>query len=296
MSAPLINRSLTTIRTELEFLHDSEVITDELFNKLNDALPNKYQKDMKAWGVEKIQADSSKAGDSGISSSTDKLAQELQSTKISTPVSESASVSSHHSKPAPAPPSGPKALSYCKVLFDFQAQEADDLNIKKDEKIGVIEHLSEDWWKGYKRDEPNKSGIFPSNYVKPISDQEFNAYGHSSEKAEYNASTQYNSYQPPAQPGYGQYQSPPAYGQQPQSTGSSADYSQFPPPSTNYYSSQQQQQQQGYPQQGEVPTDENGQPQHQVHPHLRKFGSKLGNAAIFGAGATIGSDIVNSIF
>jgi len=28
----------------------------------------------------------------------------------------------------------------------------------------------------------------------------------------------------------------------------------------------------------------------------KKFGKKLGNAAIFGAGATIGSDIVNSIF
>ena len=28
----------------------------------------------------------------------------------------------------------------------------------------------------------------------------------------------------------------------------------------------------------------------------KKFGKKLGNAAIFGAGATIGSNIVNSIF
>jgi hypothetical protein len=30
--------------------------------------------------------------------------------------------------------------------------------------------------------------------------------------------------------------------------------------------------------------------------HGKKFGKKLGNAAIFGAGATIGSNIVNSIF
>jgi LAS seventeen-binding protein 1/2 len=28
----------------------------------------------------------------------------------------------------------------------------------------------------------------------------------------------------------------------------------------------------------------------------KKFGKKLGNAAIFGAGATIGGNIVNSIF
>lgn len=30
--------------------------------------------------------------------------------------------------------------------------------------------------------------------------------------------------------------------------------------------------------------------------HGKKFGKKMGNAAIFGAGATIGSNIVNSIF
>lgn len=34
----------------------------------------------------------------------------------------------------------------------------------------------------------------------------------------------------------------------------------------------------------------------QVHESAKKFGKKLGNAAIFGAGATIGSDIVHSIF
>jgi len=28
----------------------------------------------------------------------------------------------------------------------------------------------------------------------------------------------------------------------------------------------------------------------------KKFGKKLGNAAIFGAGATMGADLVNSIF
>ena len=33
-----------------------------------------------------------------------------------------------------------------------------------------------------------------------------------------------------------------------------------------------------------------------MNEHGKKFGKKLGNAAIFGAGASIGSNIVNSIF
>ncbi|KAK2821765.1 hypothetical protein FQN49_007697 [Arthroderma sp. PD_2] len=46
--------------------------------------------------------------------------------------------------------------------------------------------------------------------------------------------------------------------------------------------------QSGAPSQGKVPTkfEENG----------KKFGKKMGNAAIFGAGATIGSNLVNGIF
>ncbi|KAL2835080.1 SH3 domain-containing protein [Aspergillus cavernicola] len=39
-----------------------------------------------------------------------------------------------------------------------------------------------------------------------------------------------------------------------------------------------------------------GKSGHKFEEHGKKFGKKMGNAAIFGAGATIGSNIVNSIF
>ncbi|KAL5337301.1 SH3 domain-containing protein [Aspergillus crustosus] len=39
-----------------------------------------------------------------------------------------------------------------------------------------------------------------------------------------------------------------------------------------------------------------GKPNSKFEEHGKKFGKKMGNAAIFGAGATIGSNIVNSIF
>lgn len=42
--------------------------------------------------------------------------------------------------------------------------------------------------------------------------------------------------------------------------------------------------------------DLNGRKPSKLEEHGKKFGKKMGNAAIFGAGATIGSNIVNGIF
>lgn len=286
MSAPLINRSLTTIRTELEFLHDSEVITDQLFNALTESLPHKYQKDMKAWDVDKLNIDTSdKQEKAQVQTGTDSITDGLASTSINPPV-----------KPERLQMS--KALGYCKATYDYQAQEGEDLELSKGDKIAVIEHLSEDWWKGYKKGSSQKeAGVFPSNYVNVISEQEFDLspeaarrqapspYGN--EKVSYNPNEQSGS----APPHYEQAQAPltqqPSYG----------GYAQYPPPSTNYYPPQQYApQQQAYQPQGQPVQAAAPEQQQQQQGHLRKFGGKLGNAAIFGAGATIGSDIVNSIF
>ncbi|KAL6857904.1 protein that induces appearance of [PIN+] prion when overproduced [Amphichorda felina] len=73
------------------------------------------------------------------------------------------------------------------------------------------------------------------------------------------------------------------------------------------YPAQQQQQQAGGPPQQQNPYDSNVPPMavaegdkteepSKAQQYGKKFGKKMGNAAIFGAGATIGSNIVNSIF
>lgn len=274
MSAALINRSLTNVRTELEFLLDSEVIDKALYDKLVAALPIKYSKDMATWGVEKL---------SGLDSVADSLAKTTLHDDISPP--------SHPPTAAVPPRSAAPALGYCKASYDYEAREDGDLRLVKGDRIAVLEHLSPDWWKGYKQGRPEAPGVFPSNYVSVISETEFNStdVGRSSvpvpEKASYNPEKNQSAAPPSYNPSpVSQYQPPAQYQQQQPSYGG---YSQFPPPSANYYPPQQQQPQQA-PQ--EAPQQHNG------NNHLKKFGSKLGNAAIFGAGATIGSDIVNLIF
>lgn len=296
MSGALINRSLTTIRTELEFLYDSEVIDKALFDTLVAAIPQKYSKDAEPWGVDKLSVPGGNkdASKSSVDQVSDSLAAVTVQDAIAPP--------SH--PPAPLPPrSQPAAIGYCKALFNYDAQESGDLALTKDDRIAVMEHLSPEWWKGYKQLDPSNTGVFPSNYVSVISEAEFKntSRGSADEKATYNPEkASYNAdktdgytagppaYHPPPSPQYGYaVQQQPSYG----------GYAQFPPPSTNYYPPQQPQQQQPQQQQQLAPPQE-VQPQSSgnSHPHLKKFGSKLGNAAIFGAGATIGSDIVNLIF
>lgn len=287
MSA-LINRSLTNVRTELEFLRDSEVIDGPLMEAFMRALPTKYTKDMPPWGVEKLGGP--------VQGLTEKMAahsiQERSLEKVAAP-----------SEPPRAPASPSRPIGYCKALYNYDAQESSDLALTKGDQIAVMEHLSADWWKGFRKvDGPRNVGVFPSNYVAIISESEFEQPQRKEREKtppayEERAVEDYKAPQPvvvmpqmspmpqpmppqmpmqPMQPMQQPMQAQPSYG----------GYAQFPPPLTGYYPQPMQPVQQPVQQ----PEQLSG------HDHLKSFGSKLGNAAIFGAGSAIGSDLVHSIF
>ena len=123
----------------------------------------------------------------------------------------------------------------------------------------------------------HQEGMFPSSYVKII-----------------NNDTQESRFMSPATNNY--YVPPPQQQQQMQYSESNNYYppttqqQPFPPASTGYYQPPQQQTSQ------EVAQPQKEHNSNAVADGAKKFGSKLGNAAIFGAGASIGSNIVNSIF
>lgn len=309
MSAALINRSLTNTRTELEFLLDSEVITKDLYDLLMASLPAKYQKDMAPWGTDKVPLLPLRAPESaGADSLADQLASVMASTNIAEkePPAKLAAISP---PPRPAP-----VLGYCKALYDYESSEEGDLKLTKGVRIAVLEHLSPDWWKGYKQGEDkSKAGVFPANYVASIPASEFTTT-HSEESVSLNeksnekvpllqgtvAPPSYNhDYSPPSgappqgyQPQHN-YASPPQGYQSPQP--SYGGYSQFPPPSTNYYPPQQQQMQ-PQPQPQPQPEQEHHHQPSKMEGHVKSVGSKFGNAAIFGAGSALGSDLMRLIF
>ncbi|KAJ3123943.1 Unconventional myosin-Ie [Nowakowskiella sp. JEL0407] len=67
-------------------------------------------------------------------------------------------------KKAPPPPPAKKAPSV-KALYDYDAQEADELTFKTGDIITIISKSDEGWWTGSLR---GKKGLLPSNYVEEI--------------------------------------------------------------------------------------------------------------------------------
>ncbi|XP_051881133.1 CD2-associated protein isoform X2 [Pristis pectinata] len=72
-------------------------------------------------------------------------------------------------------PSQPRSLRrrrskkrHCEATFDYIPQNEDELEIKTGDVIEIIEEVEEGWWKGILNE---KTGLFPSNFVKELIDQ-----------------------------------------------------------------------------------------------------------------------------
>ncbi|KAK5998877.1 Protein csh3-like protein [Cladobotryum mycophilum] len=245
------NRSLRTIKTELENLLEKGVIDESAFDSIHAALP--AETPLRGAGAAATRSNNPTPAQN--SAPTSPPVQAFQNLNVN---SHTASPPSYDDTPAPSLParSAKPVISHARALYRYAATDARDLAFEKDDKIAVYEHMNQDWWMG-QNTRTGKEGIFPQNYV--LVEQE--------EKG------------PPA----AAYPQQPTYGY---------PASQGPPAQQNPYNSS-------------VPpmaVAEGGQPAQQqggdskVGEYGKKFGKKLGNAAIFGAGASIGSNIVNSIF
>ena len=69
--------------------------------------------------------------------------------------------------PSPAPiVESDEESNKAKALYDYEADESNEISFSKDEVLTNIEEKYEDWW--YGTNEAGESGVFPSNYVEKI--------------------------------------------------------------------------------------------------------------------------------
>jgi hypothetical protein len=241
---------------ELEALAETGAISDEQFDTIMKALP----------------AESPLGGTSRSSAATPSAPTEaLNNMRLNNTASPPA-----YSNPVPpslpnrGTPSRPE-LARATALYRYA--EAGDCNFEVGDQIVVYEYMNADWWLG-KNTRTNHEGVFPVNYVQVQTNP--TPPGRAGPTS------------PPPQGGY--------YGNEKAGAGFGGGY----PAQTQQYQA--------------PPPPEQSNPYNSAIPPMQiaeqpvekkpgkgaemgaKFGKKLGNAAIFGAGATIGGNIVNSIF
>lgn len=169
--------------------------------------------------------------------------------------------------PPPAPDHTPTRPEIARATALYRYAEAGDCNFQVGDQISVYEYMNADWWLG-KNMRTGQEGVFPVNYVQQQTNPTGGLNGNMSPSPQ-------GPYGNEKASGYGGYQ--PQKQQGPPPPGPSSPYNSAIPPMQIAEQSVE-----ARPGKGQ----EMG----------KKFGKKLGNAAIFGAGASIGSNIVNSIF
>ncbi|KAK0655875.1 SH3 domain-containing protein [Cercophora newfieldiana] len=241
------NRSLRTIKTELEALLEKGVLAEDAFDSIQRLLP--------AEGT--LSGTHSQRGASALPTP----ATTPSTTPHHAPPSYSQSTGNSAAPPLPGrkqPPPAKPVVAHCKALYAYTAQDARDCSFEKGDRLAVYEKMNADWWLGV-NERTREEGIFPKAYV----EEEAATPAWNNEKAGYQApQTQYGN-------AGGAYPPPP---------GQANPYNAHAPPMAMAN--------------GEGGVDKPSK----TEENSKKFGKKLGNAAIFGAGATLGGKIVNSIF
>ncbi|KAI9892766.1 MAG: hypothetical protein M1814_001186 [Vezdaea aestivalis] len=222
-SRAMTNRSLRTIRTELEFLLDSSVLDQTTYDHILSQLPTSAPSN-------RTSTPSNPTPVSTLPTASLKLNEKASYSPAPTPVP------SGPPPPAYGAVAGPPPLAMVKALYDFKSVEAGDLGFVDGDLVAVTEYTNTEWWKG-RNERTGAEGIFPRSYVQ-IEEEKQKDTGYGNMPIEVSEGG----------------------GRQNGVGGLSG-------------------------QQGE-----------KVNAQGKKFGKKLGNAAIFGAGATIGGRIVNGIF
>ncbi|KAF6835876.1 sh3 domain containing protein [Colletotrichum plurivorum] len=262
------NRSLRTIKNELENLLEKGVITEDAYDNIHATLP----------------AETPLHGAAARSAAS--AATPVQNSNPTAPPTDAMAALNVQPNRSPAPPSyaqtGPPSLpsrqpekpvlAHARALYRYQGADARDVSFERDDRVAVHEYMNADWWMG-RNLRTNQEGIFPKTYVLVEQDSAKGAFA--PQQPQY--APQPAQWTPQAQP---QYAPQPQYGQP-----------QGPPPQQNPYNA-------------DAPpaavanegSNTEGGGGGKAGEMGKKFGKKLGNAAIFGAGATIGSNIVNSIF
>ncbi|KAI0487447.1 SH3 domain-containing protein [Xylaria cf. heliscus] len=252
------NKSLRLIKNELEHLLENGVISDDVFESISRQLPAESSLS----GAPTPASRAASAASPPVNAMANLALHQNPSPNPAPPAYNATgppSLPARNNPPPPPPPAKP-VISRARALYRYQAADDRDLSFERDDRIAVHEYMNDDWWMG-RNERTGAEGIFPKNYVQIDHD----------EKAGFYAPAQPTYASPPPAAYNGGYPAPPQ-AQNP--------YNSHVPPMAV----------------AEGGGSNQGEGESKMGAAGKKIGKKLGNAAIFGAGATLGGNLVNSIF
>lgn len=252
------NKSLRLIKNELEHLLEKGVLSDDIFDQINSVLPAETSLSGGSNAPTPAPVRSSVASPPPPTNGLANLA--INANPSPNPAPPAYSSTGPPSLPArnnPAAPAPPQKPVIANARALYKYAAADDRDLSFEKDDQVQVHeYMNDDWWMGRNARTGAEGIFPKNYVH-VEDQK-----QPPQLAPWqNAAT-------PVQQQQGGYPAPPP---------SHNPYNAHVPPVA-------------------VAEGSGGGANSKVNENGKKFGKKLGNAAIFGAGATIGGKIVNGIF
>jgi len=260
------NRSLRNIKNELESLLEHNAITDEQYDTIMGALPAEMPLNNATLSIPRSNVASAPRAPSPAAPAA--ALAHLSVNDNHTPPPSYMAPSGPPTQQASQTPEKPE-IARATALYRYT--EPQDCDFEVGDHIAVYEYMNAEWWLG-KNLRTGKEGVFPRNYVQV--QPKTGTIGYDGAASPQGSFGSYEKGNYGVYPGQPQYQVQQATAPSP---GPSNPYNSDAPPMAV----------------AEQRVDgRTGKAQEMG----KKFGKKLGNAAIFGAGATIGSDLVNSIF
>ncbi|KNG89961.1 SH3 domain protein, partial [Aspergillus nomiae NRRL 13137] len=176
----MTNRSLRTVRLELEFLADASVITPQQLSSIVSQLPQENTErstSERSVSVPQSQPPVQRhqppvAAPTPIQPSPAPYSPPTQQF-ANTSLNEKAAYQpppQHYTPPPPAYPQAPPVLSVANALYAYTPTDPGDLALQPHDRVQVLEHMNADWWRG-RNERTNLEGIFPRSYVSVIEDK-----------------------------------------------------------------------------------------------------------------------------
>ena len=173
-----INRSIRTIKAELEYLCDASVITPTTLSDLLSRIPSQTQLHAPLSVGALPTVTSPPANTNGVSNGLNNMNLKERASSFMNEKQEYNPPASPQPPPpaynAPPPqaqwaPSAPP-LAQAMALYQYSSADAGDLELQPNDHIAVTEYMNAEWWKG-RSTRTGQEGIFPRSYVKVTEDK-----------------------------------------------------------------------------------------------------------------------------